>query len=273
MFQPVQDGTINWLFIGGTLVVGGGLLALLHGFAPPVRRWVIAILTFLAGLYFALEFFMPRHNVLTPWRDSVADLLQVLAAFTFGLGVLNQFLIHGRNILHRTPNWPFSVAFFSGFLLMLGTGLLQHYAPHFLAAVPPQGAIGVLGFWEAAYRVLFEGALQALSATVFALLAFFIASAAYRAFRIRTLEAGLLMVTATIVMLANVPIGQQWLTGWIPEESPWAWLRLEKLAHWLQTQINAPTMRAILFGLWVGALGMALRIILGLERSFTIGRQ
>lgn len=271
MFEPVRSPLVNMVFIGGALLSSVLLLALLHSLAPATRRWIIVAITFLLGLYFPLEFFTPSHNFLTPWRDSVADLGRLMFAFTFGLGVFNLVLIHSRHLIRRTPNFPFSLAFFVGFTLMLGTGILHHYAPTFLAAAPKPGAIGVMGFWKAAFRLLFEGALQALNATVFALLAFFIVSAAYRAFRIRTLEAGFLMVMATVVMLANVPVGQQWLTGWIPDQGIFGNLRLENLAHWLQTQINAPTMRAILFGLAVGALGMALRIILSLERTFTVG--
>jgi hypothetical protein len=104
---------------------------------------------------------------------------------------------------------------------------------------------------------------------MFSLVAFYIVSASYRAFRVKSGEATLMMAAAFIVMLGMVPIGV-YLTHWIPETGKYAWLsvfRLENLTVWILTGPNAAAQRAITFGIAVGGLAMALRIWLSLERG------
>ncbi|MFQ6616750.1 MAG: hypothetical protein ACE5HZ_08335, partial [Fidelibacterota bacterium] len=63
------------------------------------------------------------------------------------------------------------------------------------------------------FKWMFDYIFTPLSATMFALLAFFVASASYRAFRIRNFEATLLLGAGIILMLGRVPIGST-ISGW-----------------------------------------------------------
>lgn len=105
------------------------------------------------------------------------------------------------------------------------------------------------------YYWLYDHLFAPCNATMFALLAFFIASAAFRAFRARNLEAALLLGAAILVMLGRVPIGRA------------IWSFFPALSDWIIDVPNNAGRRAIMMGAALGAIATGLRVILGLERS------
>jgi len=105
------------------------------------------------------------------------------------------------------------------------------------------------------YNWLYDHVFAPCNATMFALLAFFVVSAAFRAFRMRNVEATLLLGAAIIVMLAAAPIG-----AWISDD-------LVDLGQWILDIPNNAGRRAIMMGAAIGAIATSLRIVLGLERS------
>ncbi len=114
---------------------------------------------------------------------------------------------------------------------------------------------------------IFRNVFTSLSATMFALLAFFVASASYRAFKIRNLEATILLVAGIIIMIGRVPLGV-YITNWIPRDSFFSFLRLEILQEWIYQFPNAAGARAIMIGIGLGIVGTSLRVIMGIEKSF-----
>lgn len=110
------------------------------------------------------------------------------------------------------------------------------------------------------YKWLFDNILVPLDATMFALLAFFMASAAYRTFRARTPEATVLLLVAIIVMLGRVPIGEM-ITRHMPQ-----------ISEWFMMVPTVAAKRGILFGVALGSIATSLRIILGIERSHLGGK-
>jgi hypothetical protein len=155
-------------------------------------------------------------------------------------------------------------------------GLMNEYSAK--ATVIP----AISGLWASQdahglFKFLFNGGLVNLGSATFSMIAFYIASAAYRAFRIRSLEATLLMIAALIVMLGSVGFGTA-LTAGIPlvsgldslghpVENIWSNFRVEKIAQWLLLEVNASAQRGILFGLTLGLLATSLRYWLSLERG------
>jgi len=104
-----------------------------------------------------------------------------------------------------------------------------------------------------AYEFLYDGLFISLGSAMFALLGFYIASAAYRAFRVKSVESGLMLAAALVVMLGQIPFGI------------WIWHGFPELRLWILEVPNAAAFRAVKFGAAVAGLVMAFRMWLSIE--------
>jgi len=140
-----------------------------------------------------------------------------------------------------------------------------------LALTPDRVSIRIaLDLLPAGYDFLFKAILVPIGISVFSLITFYMVSAAYRAFKIRTAEAALLMLAACIVMLGQLPLGA-WLTQPLPPYL--AWLQLPWLAQKLLTVINSAAYRGVLIGIMIGGFSAGLRIWLGMDDSVYSGME
>lgn len=103
------------------------------------------------------------------------------------------------------------------------------------------------------YELLYQGFFVALGAAMFSLLGFYIAAAAYRAFRIKSAESALMMGAAVLVMLGQIPFGL------------WLWSELPEVRLWLLSVPSSGAFRAIKIGAAVAGLIMAYRMWLSIE--------
>lgn len=189
-------------------------------------------------------------NFLTPYKEPVANMTLVISAFALGLGIYSLMSIHGKTIAKKRPGWYNSLAFYIALVAMIVFGFVQTYG----AAGSRARELGT-----SVFNILFMGALAQLQATMFALVAFYIVSAAYRAFRIKSGETVLMMAAAFLVMLGFVPVGML--------------LGLGPIKEWIMTIPNAAAQRGMAFGIGVGGLAMAIRLWLSLERGSYFDKQ
>ena len=206
-----------------------------------MKQWLPWLFTFVAGTLMIGDFFVPHGG----FRWLVQELQQwglIVVAFTYVLGVANVLKVHMDKVQRRSPDAPYSIVLVVSLLGMAGLGIFGDHQ-------------GGLFLW------LYNTVYDPLSATMFALLAFFITSAAYRAFRARSTEAMLLLGAAILVMLGQVPVGA-WL--WGPESFLGGFPGVK---DWIMDVPNLAGKRAILMGAALGAISTGLRVILGLERA------
>lgn len=250
LFAPKQGPALSAALLV-SLLAFVALCALLLRLPVRAKRSLMAACSFLAGLFYVAEYLYWEDSVLTTLKPEVANITGVIAALALLLGIANLCRVNALPILRRRPEAPYALVFFAGFLATLVTGVWSFHDPD-------NELVGYLY-----QRVFFETIFRSLGGTVFSLLAFYLVSAAYRAFRIRTAEASLMMATACVVLLGQVSL----LTAWIPSDSPFFFLKVDWLQNWIMTVWNMAAQRAMYFGVAVGAVAMSLRLWLSLERG------
>ena len=215
-----------------------------------MRTTVPVIVAFLSGIVLVVSFFFNENTALGGLSQELLIWLTIVGGFTLLLGVVSITRVNWTAVARRKEGWGYKLlTLVSIFLMAIPAILPATWSPLFGRR---EGSI---------YDWLFITLDSPMMATMFATLAFYIASAAYRAFRARSAEATILLLTATVVMLWRVPMGEA-ILSYLPGDVP----------TWLNTYImngaNLAVQRGIIIGAALGAASMSLRIMLGIERTY-----
>ncbi|HOP27843.1 MAG TPA: hypothetical protein PLM22_11935 [Candidatus Sabulitectum sp.] len=203
-----------------------------------MRLAIPLTITFVAGMIMILQFFVPATQSL---GESLQEWYMIVASFAIFLGAMNLITVHVHKIRFRAKNWKYSPVTIAGFAAMVLTGLFMG-----IETGRP-------------FDFMFTTMMVPMGATMFSLLAFFVASAAFRAFRASNWRATLLLASAFIVMLGRVPIGSM------------IWNRIPLVSEWIMQVPNLAGQRAVMIGAAMGMVATSLRMIFGIERSYLGG--
>ena len=231
-----------------------------------IKRQIPLIIAFVLGFWFIIQFFVPNQFS----QDTLIGVNKwtvMISGISMLLGIYSLIHFHYTSIKRGAPGWGFSVVLFAAFFLAIAAGFLPSIILWFKDVPKDAELVKWLGFLPLITGLnegsplfwIFLNAMSPFMATMFSLIGFFIASAAFRAFRARSIEATLLLLSALIIMLGQIPLGQMIWQG-IPDTMVWIF--------------NVPTTgakRAILFGIAMGTIAFSLRIIFGIERGYLGG--
>tara|TARA_B100000579_G_C22819844_1_gene849956 strand:+ start:888 stop:1706 length:819 start_codon:yes stop_codon:yes gene_type:complete len=162
------------------------------------RQFATIVLIFMGFLALSGNFI--NNKALNDFIDKDAtQWYEIIAGFAAFLGVLNLIKLHFGKISYKKKNWEYSVLTLISFFIMIFFGFFYNDSQ------VPFGSH--LKDESSTFYWIFNFIYLPLASTMFALLAFFVASASYRAFRIRNFEASLLLVSGVLLMIGRVPIG------------------------------------------------------------------
>ena len=227
-----------------------------------MKRTVPLFMTGIVGTLLIIAYYVP-HPPFDEVERKIPDFFNILAAVAFVLGGGNLLKIHLTRVSRRDHDWAYSLVTVVGFIVMLVVGLT-------MVGRTPEGTIGMnpggdLSDSRLAFDWIYGAVFNPCQATMFSLLAFFVASASYRAFRAKTPEATVLLIAAFVILVGRTPVGHL-MTAWIPP--PFSeYLHIPNLSAWIMSVPNLAGQRTIQIGIALGIISNSLRLILGIERS------
>ena len=196
------------------------------------------ILAYTAGVVTIIGFF--TQGTFADLKSTLAQWVVVLAAFALLVGLSNLLRVHIGRVIKGGEGWPYSVILVGSALAVLGFGL-----------VSGRGAGDPYVTW------MFKWIYQPLGAAVFSLLAFFLTTAFFRAPRIRSIEAIVLLVVALVVVIGQAPFST----------APELGLAVQ-IKDWLEAYPVLAGVRAIVLGVAFGTIGISLRVLSGFDRPY-----
>ncbi len=215
------------------------------------RSTFLVTIALITGLTMIISYVLnPNNPRIGPAATSVKQVANIwsiiILAMTMILAAGSMLRLHTQRIRRREAGWAYSlitvISLLAGMVIFLGWNVQLGLKPR-----------GIVARWT------FDFIYNPLDATMFSLLAFFIASAAFRAFRARNIEAALMLLTAIIVMLGRVPLGNL-ISPYLPS-----------LANWILYNPNLAAQRGLYIGVALGQVIMSLKIIFGVERPYMAG--
>ena len=218
-----------------------------------MKTTVPIILAFLSGFAMILAFFLsPEATTFGEFglEAEVLSWVTIVGGFTLLLGVVSIVRVNYSAVKRKSDGWGFKLATLIAVFAMAIPAIISSRVSPLFGTRP--GSI---------YDWLFNYLDAPMMSTMFAMLAFYIASAAFRAFRARNAEATLLLVTAILVMLWRIPMGEIVLKS-INDNLP------SLINTYIMSGANMAVQRGIIIGAALGAAAMSLRIMLGIERTY-----
>src|SRR5262245_2455884 len=196
-------------------------------------------LVFLTGILMVIQFLVP-HQASEFLFTTANDFVIVVGILALPLGIYS--LINGtlNKARHQKNERFYAFVTIGGFFFMVLTGLSREQ----------------LTSTTSVFQNMFQNVVLPAQSSLFATLAFYIASAAYRAFPVRPPIATVLLVTAFVVMLPIVPLPAP-LSTWNGD-----------LVRWILAVPNMAAKRAIIIGVGLGGVAYSMKILLGIERGY-----
>lgn len=214
-----------------------------------IKTRLPVVLCCVVGALCFLQYYVP-HRAAQNLLENINKTVLITGFFAYLLGVISVTAPHFRKMAAQTDGWGYSAVLFIGLAIGLGAGLASR--AQFVTA---QGALTAFGW-------MYSNMLYPLQSAIYSLLGFYVVSASYRSFRIKSGPAFVMFAAAAILLCGRVPATQALLGG-----VNW----LAPLMEWLLNVPAVAARRGIMIGIALGSIALSVKILTGLERKYMGG--
>ncbi|MEM2305835.1 MAG: hypothetical protein QXK51_10880 [Candidatus Methanomethylicia archaeon] len=207
-----------------------------------IRRYIPWILAVILTFFMALDTLVLEKNI-NAYAEAIRKAQAIIGTHAVIISITLFTRIHGRRVIKdpkRIESWILLICLWIP--LIWGLGRYAFY--------------GVKPTVEPSIQQVFSAIVSPGDSTIYSILVFFIASAAYRAFRARSMEAAILLIAGSICMLGNAPVGELIWSGFVP------------LKDWINNVWVRAEARVIIISGLLATLALYVRILLGYERGW-----
>jgi hypothetical protein len=172
---------------------------------------------------------------MTSWYTKITGWITVLGAWAIIIGIFALVRNNLKNIYKRAEGWYYDAVTIVSLVIFVVAGFMG-------------GSTGPIMTW------LTTNVIQAVSTALLGIEAFLAISAYYRAYRLKNLDAAILLISSLIVLMWMAPV-----FGYL-------FPQISDLAVWLLLNPNSAAQRAMFVGIGLGLIALAVRSMLGRER-------
>lgn len=200
-----------------------------------MKRTLPVLVSAVVGLILLADYFL-KVPILKQPATEIQDWGLIVSAFALALAAVNLLRIHAKRIVKKDRQSVHSGILIAALLVTAFSGIF-------------------MGTSSEIFKFIFDSTFTPLAAVFYAMTAFHLASASYRAFRAKNLQAVALLLSGVLLMLGRAPIGEV------------IWKGFPTVADWITNVVNLAGSRGILISTAVGTVGAGLRILAGIDRS------
>jgi hypothetical protein len=201
-----------------------------------MKRYVPMGLAIFSGFAVIFGFFLDIPIINTV-EDTLTSWVSYLNYFAVLVGTAGVLRLSIPRLLKRGKDWPIDAYSITMIAVMFGLGM----------------TVGTKSF---GYTWLYDNFYRPVSASIFAMLGFYLLSASYRAFRVKSLPVLGSIIAVILILINSAPAG------------PALFPTIASMAVWVRDVPSKAGMRGYIMAAAFGAISIGIRVLVGRETTY-----